>query len=597
MGIRKKKILFILFSVVFWALFLNLEKLTMLFGNKIMSVDVVSEGELAGIIANKKAVDWEGAVKYDKHSAAYDIQSHTLFVPQTLAGHGWEGKLETEYGKLYFLDDAYLKDKESAMSEGHVFKLYQVRDQEYDEYQVVFTGMPVMTLFEEKTEGEEGSEIMYGVVQVYDQYHTSMRFQSEACTFHIRGGSSRGYEKKSYKLELENRDLSLLGMRKDDDWILNALYDDAGLIHNKVSAQVWEEIALNGSVKNSTGASLEYVELFLNNEYQGVYALTERIDKKELSLKENDILYKCRAYRIPEEHNYSNEETDEMRPVFLLKYPKDYEEEDWNPIKTWVDYYVKGGATSFQEGMAFLNMENTLDYNLFCMLINGTDNLRKNIFFLAEYQSDGTYQFIKIPWDLNATWGNPWVDQEECNYTLYDPDSYNNVSAWTSDASALYYLDKETVSYLMRERWNQLRSKEIISKEKIFKILDEQFGYLHASGAYGRNYSRWQNGAECWQDSYIYEYVEKRIDFLDQYFDQLYEDVISPKIFDGIDYSEEFDTRYYWEENRATLKELYSYDPGKLLEHYVLYGKPFELKGIYDGGKFPEVFEESDNVG
>ena len=91
--------------------------------------------------------------------------------------------------------------------------------------------------------------------------------------------------------------------------------------------------------------------------------------------------------------------------------------------------------------------------------------------------------------------------------------------------------------------------------------------------------------------------VNKRIDFLDQYFDQLYEDVTSPQVYNGIDYSEEFDARYYWEENRNTLKELYSYDAGTLLEHYVLYGKPFGLKGTYDGGEFPEVFEESDDAG
>lgn len=72
---------------------------------------------------------------------------------------------------------------------------------------------------------------------------------------------------------------------------------------------------------------------------------------------------------------------------------------------------------------------------------------------------------------MNATWGNPWIDHEECNYTLYDPDSYNNVSAWASDASALYYMDNETVAWLMRERWDELRSKGIISKEKYVKYL------------------------------------------------------------------------------------------------------------------------------
>ena len=65
MGIRKKKIFFILFSVIFWAFFLNLGKLTVMFKNEIMSVNEVSKEELENIIANKKAADWEGTVKYD----------------------------------------------------------------------------------------------------------------------------------------------------------------------------------------------------------------------------------------------------------------------------------------------------------------------------------------------------------------------------------------------------------------------------------------------------------------------------------------------------------------------------------------------------
>lgn len=192
--------------------------------------------------------------------------------------------------------------------------------------------------------------------------------------------------------------------------------------------------------------------------------------------------------------------------------------------------------------------------------------------------------------------GNPWIDHEECNYTLYDPDSYNNVSAWASDASALYYMDNETVAWLMRERWDELRSKGIISKEKYVKYLMNSLaicmlpGHMNEITIDGR-------AEQSTGRTTIYEYVNKRIDFLDQYFDQLYEDVTSPQVYNGIDYSEEFDARYYWEENRNTLKELYSYDAGTLLEHYVLYGKPFGLKGTYDGGEFPEVFEESDDAG
>ena len=60
-------------------------------------------------------------------------------------------------------------------------------------------------------------------------------------------------------------------------------------------------------------------------------------------------------------------------------------------------------------------------------------------------------------------------------------------------------------------------------------------------------------------------------------------DSLEPAVYMGVDYSEEFNVRYYWQTNRETLEELYPYDKQLLLEHYALYGKPFGLKAKIDG--------------
>lgn len=592
MDIKKGRAALLITSIVALTVCLNFDTLFSLFSSRVMSVKVVPKDRLAEMTADMEIRETGSGISVDTHPVAYDASSNTYFIPQSLSEDHWEGFLTADKGKLYFADDKYLQDKRLAIAEGHVFRLYRVDKRGYSEYNVMFTGMPVISLVEESSSLEDGEIVMHGAAFVYDPYSDTANFQSEGCDFHVRGGTSYGYEKKSYKLEFTDKSLSLLGMRNDDDWILNALYDDAGLIHNKMSVQIWEEIAFTNHVANDEGFSSEYVELFLNGEYCGVYALTERIDQKELALGKRDILYKCRAYRIPEEHNYSNEETDGMEPIFLLKYPKNFDEDDWKPLKDWVNMFLKGDMDTYEDGASFLNMENAVDANLFCMLIGGTDNMRKNNFFIAEYQQDGRYQIKKVPWDMNASWGNPWVDIEECNYTKYDPEYYKNVSAWISDMNTLYYFDREKISALLYERWSELRKEGVISKEKIFGMLDQQFGYLYSSGAYKRNFERWPNGTEYWSDEFIYEYAERRIDFLDDYYKTLYEDCTSPKIYDGVDYSAEFDTRYYWEANKEVLEELYPYDAEMLLEHYALYGKPFGLNAFYDGGVAPGTIVE-----
>lgn len=161
---------------------------------------------------------------------------------------------------------------------------------------------------------------------------------------------------------------------------------------------------------------------------------------------------------------------------------------------------------------------------------------------------------------------------------IYAPAYIEDVTTWCTDLSTLYFYDETQVADLLRKRWNELRNSGTITKEKIIHILDEEFSYLYASGAYKRNYQKWPHGSEYWNDVYIYEYVDKRIDFLDSYFEQLYQNTLCEAVYQGVDYSQEFDVRYYWTKNYDTLSELYAYDRDVLLEHYVLYGKPFGLK-------------------
>lgn len=587
-----KRAAFIVCSLIALLLFLNSSKLTARFGHQIAAVNIVSASRLEELTADKEYAAIASNLMFNDAKAPYDRESGTVYLPQNMSSAKFEGKLKSpDFGcQLYFKEDEYLKKPAEAIETGYAFELYAVTKEEYSVYSVVFTGMPVMSIATESSGEEAGETVYQGQMQVYDPYHTGTQFQSTECSYHRRGGSSEHYEKANYKLELSGRNLSFLGMRKDNDWILNSLYDDDGLVHNKISFQMWQEIAAYNGVPDDEGVTGEYVELFIDDEYRGVYLLTERIDKKALSLGKNDILYKCRADRIPEEHNYTNENTDEMRPIFVLKYPGDVKEEDWEPLKQWVNAFCRMELGSYEEGESLLHMENAIDYNLFTLLICGVDNKRKNVYLIAEYQKDGTCCFKKVPWDMNATWGNLWVEDASCNYTIYDPASVENVDTWCTDISTLYYYGETKTAERLWERWKEFREQGLVTKEKLQEMADVQFKYLHASGAYDRNYARWPNGMEYWKDEYIYEYIDGRIDFLDTYFERLYNETLEPAIYEGVDYSDEFEVRFYWERYKAELSEWYPYDREQLLEHYIWYGIPYGLHGRR-GEEFPDDWE------
>ena len=76
------------------------------------------------------------------------------------------------------------------------------------------------------------------------------------------------------------------------------------------------------------------------------------------------------------------------------------------------------------------------------------------------------------------------------------------------------------VGELIQSRWQELR-ENIITKKSLREIVDAQYQYLHASGASARNAWLWQAESGDWADELIYEYIDKRIDFLDEYIGQM----------------------------------------------------------------------------
>ena len=117
-----------------------------------------------------------------------------------------------------------------------------------------------------------------------------------------RGATSLRYQKKSYAIKLKDAsgnklDASLLGMRSDNSWILDAMAVDKARISNRVSTDLWLDFsrkpyyfAQEPELVNGTHG--KFVEVYLNGRYDGLYGLTEKVDRKQLKLKKyKKIIY------------------------------------------------------------------------------------------------------------------------------------------------------------------------------------------------------------------------------------------------------------------------------------------------------------------
>ena len=93
----------------------------------------------------------------------------------------------------------------------------------------------------------------------------------------VRGATSQAFPKKQYALETrtaagENRDVPLLGMPEENDWILHAPYADKTLVRNVVAYRLARAMGRYAS-------RTRFCEVVLNGEYQGVYVLLESIKR------------------------------------------------------------------------------------------------------------------------------------------------------------------------------------------------------------------------------------------------------------------------------------------------------------------------------
>lgn len=106
----------------------------------------------------------------------------------------------------------------------------------------------------------------------------------------IRGSSSQLSPKKSFGFEtrqndnVSNRNVSLLGMPSENDWILNGLVFDPSLLHDYLAYSFFRNL---GHYASRT----VFCELFINGDYRGVYMLQEKIkiDGDRVNLMEMSV--------------------------------------------------------------------------------------------------------------------------------------------------------------------------------------------------------------------------------------------------------------------------------------------------------------------
>ena len=340
--------------------------------------------------------------------------------------------------------------------------------------------------------------------------------------FKYRGASTLYYPKKGYRINLrngiENNDISFLGLRNDDDYILYAAYNDQEKIRNVFSSKLWYEgCSKDNNYNADNGMEYKYIELFINGEYNGLYALGYPIDEKSVLLDNNEYMFK--KYGWDESEYAILEGNNDMAGYELISKSSaiayDY----------LINYYKKllgSNNSNYKDIYNYIDINNSIDIFLFYNLVQGIDNASDKTIKNTYITIKGDGKVLYTPWDLDFTYGNVYTSGNNVYTSNYYKNTTDNVIFKASPAYKLIEAGDKDFIKMIYQKYIELRSNAW-SDINIMKIIDKYEKDIYNSGAYIRDMERWPTGNyenPSLKLSKFKSYVIERLEYLDKYMEK-----------------------------------------------------------------------------
>ena len=457
------------------------------------------------------------AIEIEKHHAFIDSELKMILIQ--------EGNLDNlessnQNGNLIFnlpQGEFILSNAPSELSYSDSYEVWF----NAENYRLYFTALPLISI---NTSEEIKDE---------PKVHATLSYADEEQTLEanigieIRGGYSVFFPKKTFDIEFwtddineESLDVQFQNLRSDDDWVLDALYNEPLRIRSTIAHKLWIDLHQlyyqEEAPDAKSGADLIHVEMFIDGSYEGVYALSEQIDRKLLKLKKFDDGMRGELFKGIS-NNYTTFNTlsnynNNLRSWggYEFKYPKQSEITDWSSLYEAVDFAIRSSDEDFTTKIwQYFDKQNFMDYYIYVNIIKGTDNRGKNI-YLGKYDVDEKYFYS--PWDLDGCFGNTWEGLEDGDVDLIMTNHFYD---------RVIQLDPGNFIEEVSAQWFAYR-ENILSIDVLKERFDHTFNTLNDNNTYERESLVYDNyNFDNTDLNYIKQWIEDRIEVLDVYFGNL----------------------------------------------------------------------------
>jgi len=315
-----------------------------------------------------------------------------------------------------------------------------------------------------------------------------------------RGNYSLILPQKPYSIDLIDDlgvefDTSLIGMPSENDWLLLSTYNDKSFARNSLPYHLFDTMG-HYSVRN------RYVDVVMNNEYQGIYLLAEkikrdsnRVDISKLDSTETSGQDVTGGYIIKVDYwDASNSWQSNFSPIgypgldvhFVYYYPKPESivVEQQNYIQDFMNQFETALYSSFFDNAVFgyrkyISVPTFIDYFIVNEVARNADGFKKSRFFSKDKDhADGTLRKLKAGpvWDFDWALKDIWSGSEDGSGFMYDQvDQDINAPGWY-----IRLLEDTLFANELRCRYDDLR-RSVLSEAYMFQKIDSMAAVVDES--------------------------------------------------------------------------------------------------------------------
>ena len=333
------------------------------------------------------------------------------------------------------------------------------------------------------------------------------REQSYRCHVKYRGDTSLNFDKKSMKIVFlqdqgdEEKDVELPGLeRVDHSCNLDATAVDRSHFRNRLAMDLfnsYSRLPYATAYDGRHGIVGNYVEVWVEGRYGGLFCLTDRVNRKLLGGKKmksgvvRGIVYKCVSYGkgcfFLSDGTEPTEGSDNWN-AWEVKYPNEYPAYVFSPLRQAIDAPWDTVPDEAYNGLVRQHFywDNLVDVYLLSLVAGVSDTGYKNSYLsCADYTAD--QRFVITPWDMDHSFGESYW-----GVPLMDLATLKGQANWINACPFKRLMANTSTVFLtaLADRWAALRDGAL-SVENVAQRIFDYANLFDQSGA-------WQRDRELW---------------------------------------------------------------------------------------------------